>query len=91
MYEVANGERIPNEGEKRFQAVTEHGVAKNMTLQVCDVNQGLLSVSKIVAAGNEVVFDDGGSYIESKRSGDRTWLRERNGMFMLRLYVERLF
>ena len=61
MYEVASGHQIPNEGEKRFQAVTEEGREKQMTLQVCDVNQGLLSVRKMVDAGNRVVFDKDGT------------------------------
>ena len=39
LYEVANGTQIPNEGEKRFIAVTEEGVEKRLVLQVCDVNQ----------------------------------------------------
>ena len=91
MYEVASGHQIPNEGEKRFCAVTEEGKEKKMTLQVADVNQGLLSVSKAMKAGNRVVFDEEGSYIESKRNGDKTWMRERNGMFILKLWVRRPF
>ena len=47
-YEVANGHFIPNEGEKKFEAMTEEGTNKMMTMQVCDVTQGLLSVSKVV-------------------------------------------
>jgi hypothetical protein len=62
-----------------------------MTLQVCDVNQGLLSVRKMVEAGNRVVFDKEGSYVENKASGDRTWLRERGGMFIMKLWVKRPF
>jgi len=91
MYEVASGHQIPNEGEKKFQALTEEGREKQMTLQVCDVTQGLLSVTKMVAAGNKVVFDNEGSYVENKMSGDRTWLREKNGMFIMKLWVRRPF
>ena len=87
----ASGHQIPNEGEKRFSAVTEEGLEKEMTLQVADVNQGLLSVSKAMKAGNRVVFDEAGSYIESKRTGDKTWMRERNGMFIMKLWVKRPF
>jgi hypothetical protein len=90
-YEVANGERLPNEGEKKFSAVTAEGSTKLMVMQVCDVNQGLLSVSKATAAGNRVVFDSHGSYIENKTSGERTWLAERNGMYTLKLWVKRPF
>ena len=86
-YEVANGQRVPNEGEKRFNAITEDGVDKKVVMQVCDVNQGLLSVSKMTAAGNRVVFDEEGSYIEDKNTGEITWMEKRNGMFTLKLWV----
>ena len=91
MYEVASGHRIANEGEKRFQAMTEEGREKKMVLQVAEVNQGLLSVSKAAAAGNRVVFDDAGSYIENRKSGEKTWLKEKNGMYILKLWVKRPF
>ena len=90
-YEVANGVSIPNEGEKRFTAVTEEGKEKNMVVQVCDVNQGLLSVSKAVAAGNRVVFDGDGRYIENKRSKERTWMRAEGGMYTIKMWVRRPF
>ncbi len=35
-YEVANGVRIPNLGEKRFIAYTEEGSMRSLTAQVCD-------------------------------------------------------
>ena len=37
-----------------------------MVAAVTDVDDALLSVSKVVKAGNRVVFDQGGSYIEHK-------------------------
>ena len=91
LYEVASGHQIPNEGEKKNTAVTDEGAEKKMTLQVCDVNQGLLSVSKVAGAGNRVVFDEQGSYIENKSSGQISWLKERNGMYILSLWVKRPF
>ena len=72
LYEVANGVSIPNLGEKLFQAYTENGGVRKVTAQVCDVNKALMSVSKMVAAGNRVVFGgDEGDYIEDKVSGER--------------------
>ena len=91
MYEVASGHQIPNEGENCFCALTEEGAEKKMTSQVVDVSQGLVSVSKAMKAGNRIVFDAEGSYIESKRNGDKTWMREKNGMFMLKFWVKRPF
>jgi hypothetical protein len=90
-YEVASGHFIPNEGEKKFEAMTEEGTNKRMIMQVCDVTQGLLSVSKVVKAGNSITFDEDGSYIQNKASGDVTWMRERGGMYMLTLWVRRPF
>ena len=75
-YEVANGITIPNLGERKFTGETEAGVRRSITAQVCEVNKALLSVSKAVAAGNEVVLGDhdGPSYIEDKVTGETMWL-----------------
>ena len=90
-YEVANGVRIPNLGEKRFVGTTVEGVSRKLTAQVCDVNKALLSVSKVVKNGSRVVFDADGSYIEDKNSGEQMHLVEKNGMFMLNLWTRKGF
>ena len=87
-YEVANGDQIPNLGERRFHGVTESGHVRGITAQVCDVNKPLLSVSKLVASGNRVIFDERGSYVEDISTGDRLWLTEQNGMYSLKLWVK---
>ena len=69
--------------------VTENGVARGMTAQVCAVNKTLMSVSKIAKAGNRVVFDDEGSYIEDKVTGERLWMTEVGGMYSIKLWVSR--
>ena len=56
QYEVANGVRIPNLGEKRFVATSEEGIRRQITAQVCEVNKGLLSVRRMAQADNTVVF-----------------------------------
>ena len=88
MYEVADGTRIPNLGEKQFQAQTEEGVIRKVTAQVCDVSKPLMSVHKMVKAGNWIVFDEEGSYVEDKATGEVAWLEERGGMYMLKLWVK---
>ena len=82
-YKVANGESIPNLGEKQFKAWSREGVGRNITVQVCSVQQGLLSVKKMVGAGHRVVFDPEGSYIEDVATYERMNLKERNGMYFL--------
>ena len=86
-YEVANGVRIPNLGEKEFQGYSEEGTVRSITTQVSEVNKGLLSVRKVVEAGNRVVFDSKGSYIEDKKTHERMYMRDEAGMYMLRMYV----
>ena len=86
-YEVANGVRIPNLGEKRFVGTSDEGISRRLTAQVCDVNKALLSVKKVMAAGNRVVFDTDGSFIESKETGEKMWLNEENGIYMLKMWV----
>ena len=39
----------------------------------------LVSVKKICQAGHTVVFDDEGSFIVNKNTGEVNWLREEDG------------
>ena len=74
-YEVANGVRIPNFGEKRFIGYSEDGQSREITAQVCDVNKPLRNVSKIVSAGDRVVFAGDGSYIVDVHRGETIWMK----------------
>ena len=58
-----------------------------MTAQVTDVSKALLSVSKLVSKGCRVVFDEDSSFIENKSSGDWVPLEQRNGMYVLGMWV----
>ena len=60
-----------------------------MAAQVADVNKALLSVSRIVKAGNRVVFDSEGSYIEHKTTGEWKPLEEKGGIYTLKIWVPR--
>ena len=75
--------------KKRLIASTETGMLRRMTAQVCGVSKPLLSVKRILQAGNRVVFDPEGSYIEDVRSGEVSMLKEEGGMFMLKLWCKR--
>ena len=90
-YEVADGTLMPNRGEKKMLVESEEGVAKGLTVQVTDVNKALLSVSKIVRNGHRVVFEQGNSYIEDLNTGECMAMRERGGMYMLRLWAKKGF
>ena len=88
-YEVANGVQIPNLGERKFLGYMEDGAVRGITAQVCAVNKTLMSVIKIARAGHRVVFDDDGSCIEDKTTGERLWMAEIGGMYSIKLWVSR--
>ena len=62
-----------------------------MTARVCDVNKPLLSVRRLVQAGNKVVFDSNGGYIQDEATGEKMRMKEQGGMYMLKLWVRRSF
>ena len=88
-YEVADGTLMENEGEKEFVAVTEEGSKRKVVGQVCGVNKSLLSVRKVTGGGSTVVFKKGYGWIENDRTGEKTWMEERDGMYMVKLWVPR--
>ena len=59
-----------------------------MMAAVTDVDDALLSVSKVVKAGNRVVFDEELSFIESKKTGHWAPLRQEGNLFFLDVWVE---
>ena len=61
-------------------------MSRRITAQVCAVNKGLLSVKKIIQAGNRVVFEQGNSYIEDLGTKDKMYMEEKQGMFMIRFW-----
>ena len=79
-YEVANGEEIPNLGEKLMPVVTAEGTWRGMRAQAADVTKALQSVRTLVKAGHMVVFGDGddgdGHYIVNKITGELTSVKD---------------
>ena len=88
-YEVADGSQIPHLGEKEFNAFSDTGLLRRLNAQVTEVNKALLSVSRIVKAGNTVVFDDSGSYIEHKASDEWMPVEEKGGVYTLNMWIPR--
>ena len=90
-YEVANGEEIPNLGEKPMPVVTAEGTWRGLRAQVADVSKALQSVRILVQAGHMVVFgegDDGsGKYIGNKIAGETTAVKDDWCNYLLGLYI----
>ena len=67
------------------------GSKYTMAFQVAGGSKALGAVSRIVGAGNRVVFDDPstvGSFIENKTTGKKTPLRQHNGVYYMDVLIK---
>ena len=83
----ASGEPIPNMGEMVVPMLTREGSMRSMRIQAAPVTKPLASVMKIVQAGHTVVFDQSGSYLMNRKTGEINMLREEDGNYMLDVWV----
>ena len=90
-YEVANGEEIPNLGEKLLPVVTDEGSWRGMLAQVADVSKALQSVRALVKAGHIVVFGDGDCgadhYIYNKVTGETNLVKDDGVNYLMSLHI----
>ena len=86
-YASATGQPIPNMGEQVLPLMTSEGTLRGMTSQAAPVSRPLGSVMRICKSGHTVVFDETGSYIYNKTSGEVNWMREEHGNYILDLWV----
>ena len=76
----------------KLSDMASYECSRAMTFQVVTVKKVLGSVSQMVKNGNKPVFDQDSSgkdmsYIQNKRSNEKTWLRQENGVYILDLMV----
>ena len=83
----ASGDPIPNYGELTIPMLTRESTARAMKFQAAGVAKPLGSVKRMIMAHHRVVFDEEGSYIENKLTGEINMLREEDGNFMLDVWV----
>ena len=87
-YEVANGETIPNVGERRCEVMTAGSrIPKLMHFQICDVHKPVLSAARVADMGYRSVLDKDGGYLEDLHSGDWIPLERRGSLYVMRLWV----
>ena len=67
---------------------SESPISLSVDFEVANISRPLGSVSKLVRKQNKVVFDEGNSYIENKKTKERVPLREENGLYFLDIWVE---
>ena len=92
MYKAANGDEIPNLGEYTLkgQVATQWGWSeeKAVIAQCANITQPLMSVSKLVKNGYQVVFSSQGSYIQNEHTGENIPVTKQNGTYHVKLYVK---
>ena len=86
-YSSATGLPIPNLGEQCLPLLTMEETFRGMTFQAAPVSKPLGSVKRICAAGHRVIFDEDGSFIKNKTTGETNMLREDNGNYMLDMWI----
>ena len=81
-YEVATSGVVVNFGDKHAEVRTSSGAESSfmMSFQAVDVHKPLLAVSKLVAAGNKVIFDENDPHILLS-SGDKMKMRCSGGTY----------
>ena len=84
----ATKHRVPNLGERIVSVQTSEGRDKKIKFQVADVGKILLSVDKLIEAGNEVRLSKENPCIQNKKSGEITKLTRKRGQFILELWVK---
>ena len=88
-YEVANGESIPNLGERRCLMWTEDGSSvKHINMQVADVHKALLSLSRCADMGYESRFGRTMGALIDEEIGEVIPLRRKGNLYVLRCWLK---
>ena len=88
-YEVANGQSIPNLGERQCLVWTEGASqAKKMNMQVADVHKGLLSLSRCADMGFESRLGRRAGALICENTGEAISLIRNGNLYFLRVWVK---
>ena len=87
-YEVANGEGIPNLGEKRCLMMTEDSdIMKKVVFQCADVHKALLSVSHVADLGYDCTLSKLRGWLTDTETGEQVPLHRRGNLYFMRAWV----
>ena len=67
--------------------MTQENTKRSMKMQVAEVSRPLASVKRICEAGHVVVFDEDGSFLFNKMTGEINQLREESGNYMFDVWI----
>ena len=70
-----------------MKGLTDAWINFKLKAAVADVKRPLVSVSKMCEAGNRVVFDPAGSYVENIKTGKRTAMVHTGRGYKLKVWL----
>ena len=87
-YEVANGETIPNLGERHCFLMTENShVMKEIVFQCADIHKPLLSVSRCADLGYQCILEKSGGKLKDTVTGEEIPIHRRGNLYVMRAWV----
>jgi hypothetical protein len=86
-YRAANGTGIKNLGQVRVDFGTNEGHKCQIPFQVAEVEQPLLSVAHLTAAGNRVELGADDGRIVNLSTGRTIALEKRGGVYLLKMFI----
>ena len=84
---AANGDQIRGLGEKNIPFRTNEGIQRCITFRSANVVKPLISMQKVVRAGNVVVLDEKNPHIQNIRDGTVIKLDANNGVYTLDMWI----
>ena len=86
-YRAANGTRIENLGQTHVPFSTTEGHRCKIPFQVADVEQPLISVAHLTAAGNRVELGEKDGRVVNLHTGRTIGLERRGGVYIMRMFI----
>ena len=87
-YEVANGETIPNLGERHCFLMTEDShIMKEIVFQCADIHKPLLSVSRCADLGYQCILEKLGGKLKDTVTGEEIPIHRRGNLYVMRAWV----
>jgi hypothetical protein len=88
-YEVANGETIPNLGERHCCLMSEgSNVMKKIVFQTADIHKPLLSISRCADLGYRCTLDRHGGELVDNETGESIPVHRRGNLYIMRAWIK---
>ena len=87
-YEAANGQKIPNLGERKCEVMTAgSSVPKRITFQVADVHKPLLSITGCADMGYDCYLGKEGGSLRDRITGESIPLERKDSLYVVKMWV----